>query len=225
MKLNMKISNSMFNINVDDNQQLFGDDLESFHTNCIDPMTFLLYQNANEKFKSSFLGKLFTDSFFDKSHGQSRFESGLTVYGFLIQFYFKASDINVGDHFIYNFVSHFSEISDLNNIVFCLEVKFSDSDMKKIDEHKIFMDVQKEALDQCWQLSDIYSIEELKKIVSSKKHPTWCDSFRDKIFNYIYEVHPVILAENIDISAYKSKVYELDSLIDKFITVFDMETF
>jgi hypothetical protein len=222
MKCNIRIDQNLFLEPIEEKEDL---DWEAIDRNYIDPLTYMVSQNCNEKFKTSYLGKFFNPSFFDKKEKsvKSSFESGFFCHATLIVVYFSYDDVIVGNNPIYDFVSQFNEISDFNNLVFAMEVNYLDTDIQKFEKIRFFMDVNKHSDHRDWELSDMESFAELQKKVAKLEFPSWCETFRNKIYHYSYELHPVVLSENIDLNIYKDDMNGLFDIIEDCLTVFEME--
>lgn len=222
MKFNMTIDSNLFKTVEPERYDI---DWEDMDRNYIDPLTYMVYKDCNEKIKASYLGKFFHESFFqrnDKS-GKSLLEAGFFCHAYLVTIPFSYKDVVVGDNPVYKFISQFKEISDFENLLFVMEVHYVDTDLNKFEKLRFFMDVDKHADYRDWELSDIESFIELEKTVSKLEFPAWCTTFRNKIYYYSYELHPVVLSEKIELETYKDDMNGLFNIIDDCLTVFEME--
>ncbi len=224
MNTNVFITEDMFGYNEFEEVEQ-SSDIDYEHMEIVkSPMTDYIYLNCKEKFKKSYFGDFFKESYLDH-----KFEDNFYAFGFETRTVFNFSDIK-NNNIIYNFVNQFKDVLNFDNVYFSLEIKYRDSDMKNFINFDIYFNIDyfhynDGISDRYSSLSftNIESIDDLLYKTNIASYPDWCLTLNDKIFFMCYSQNPVVISEDIDIKNYKNSHLELNRIIEGFILISDIE--
>lgn len=190
-------------------------------------MTRMVKENDfTGKFKRTEFGVFFNDTFYDQSHGKSRFEKSTYVNGFNILIAFKWTDINFDDanNPMAIYAHQYKEIYDIEELTFIFECSFKDAYLTEVKNMEdVYIEIHRSVTtgNRSSSAADVQDIDKLSKRLWNS--PDYCTNVRERVIYFIFEDDHIIKKYNMDLETFVKDYNGVKKIIKDFQLVDEMK--